>query len=98
MKLFGFFWSFERCNLSLYVWLGQCIRALEENSVLHHNDIILTYSNSEIKLNLELLLYFIYFFKKFTVKLKVKSKTSKKFKKGISFVFTLVDLHCFTIQ
>jgi len=25
-----------------------------------------------------------------TVKLKVKSKTSKKFKKGISFVFTLV--------
>jgi len=32
------------------------------------------------------------------VKLKVKSKTSKKFKKGISSVFTLVDLHCFTIQ
>ena len=25
-------------------------------------------------------------------------KTSKKFTKGISFVFTLVDLHCFTIQ
>jgi len=34
----------------------------------------------------------------FTVKLKVKNKTSKKFKKGISFFFTLVDLHCFTIQ
>ena len=43
--------------------------------------------------------YFIQFFiKKFTVKLKVKNKTSKKFKKGISFDFTLVDLHCFTIQ
>ena len=42
---------------------------------------------------------FIYFFiKKFTVKLKVENKTSKRFKKGISFVFTLVDLHCFTIQ
>jgi len=38
-----------------------------------------------------------YLFKKFTVKLKVKSKTSKKFKKGISFVFTLVDLHCFSL-
>jgi len=25
-------------------------------------------------------------------------KTSKKFTKGISFVFTPVDLHCFTIQ
>jgi len=32
------------------------------------------------------------------VKLKVNSKTNKKFKKGISFVFTLIDLHCFTIQ
>jgi len=32
------------------------------------------------------------------VKLKVKNKTSKKFQKDISFVFTLVDLHCFTIQ
>jgi len=31
------------------------------------------------------------------VKLKVKNKTSKKFKKGISFDSTLVDLHCFTI-
>ena len=31
--------------------------------------------------------------------LKVKNKTSKKkFKKGISFVFILVDLYCFTIQ
>jgi len=39
----------------------------------------------------------IYFFKKFTVKLKVKSKASKKFKKGISFVVTLV-LHCFAIH
>ena len=34
--------------------------------------------------------YFIYFFTKFTVKLKVRSKTSMKFKKGISFVFSLV--------
>jgi len=33
-----------------------------------------------------------------TVNLKVKNKSSKKFKKGISFVFTVVDLHCFTIQ
>jgi len=32
------------------------------------------------------------------VKLKDKNKTSNKFKKGISFVLTLVDLHCFTIQ
>jgi len=32
------------------------------------------------------------------VKLKVKNKTNKKFKKGISLVFTLVDLHCFIIQ
>jgi len=31
------------------------------------------------------------------VKLKVKNKTSKKFKKGISLVFTPVDLHCFTL-
>jgi len=61
--------------------------------------LVLTYSNLEIKLNLELLFYFIYFFKKITVKLKVKSKTSNKFKKRISFVsHTLVDLHCFTIQ
>jgi len=43
-------------------------RILEEISVLRHNDIILTKSNSEIKLNLELLFYFSYFFKKFTVK------------------------------
>jgi len=36
--------------------------------------------------------YFIlinFFIKKFTVKLKVKNKTSKKFKNGISFFFTL---------
>jgi len=33
--------------------------------------------------------YFIYFFKKLTVELKVEHKPSKKFKKGISFVFTL---------
>jgi len=32
------------------------------------------------------------------VKLKVRIKTSKKFKKGISFVFTVANLHCFTIQ
>jgi len=38
------------------------------------------------------------FNKKFTVKLKVKNKISKKFKKGISFAFTLVNLHCFIIQ
>jgi len=39
---------------------------------------------------------YLFLYKKFTVKLKVKNKTSKKFKKGISFVFTLVDLHCFS--
>jgi len=44
------------------------------------------------------LLFYVFLYKKFAVKLKVKNKTSTKFKKGISFVFTLVDLHCFTIQ
>jgi len=43
------------------------------------------------------ILFYLFLYKKFTVKLKVKNKT-KKFKKGISFVFTLVDPHCFTIQ
>jgi len=44
------------------------------------------------------ILLYLFLYKKFTVNLKVKNKTSKKFKKGISFVFTVVDLHCFTIQ
>jgi len=45
------------------------------------------------------ILFYLFLYKKFTVKLKVKNKTSKKFKKGMSFVFTpIVDLHCFTIQ
>jgi len=30
--------------------------------------------------------------------LRLAVESSKKFKKGISFVFTLVELHCFTIQ
>jgi len=55
----------------------------------------LTQKSNEI-LNLYFILFI--FFKKFAVKLKVKNKTNKKFKKGILFVFTLVDLHCFTIQ
>jgi len=41
---------------------------------------------------------FVYLFlhEKFTLKQKVKNKTSKKFKKGISSVFTPVDLQCFS--
>ena len=56
-----------------------------------------TQKSNEI-LNFYFILFYLFLYKKFTVKLKVKNKTSKKFKKGISFVFTLVDLHCFTIQ
>jgi len=41
------------------------------------------------------ILFYLFLYKKsLQWKLKVKNKTSKKFKKGISFVFTVVDLHC----
>ena len=42
------------------------------------------------------ILFYLFIYEKFTVKLIVKNKTSKKFKKGISFVFTLVDQSIFT--
>jgi len=60
-------------------------RILEENSALHHNDIILYVVKLRNQIESGTFILF-YFFKKFTVKLKVKSKTSKKFKKGILFV------------
>ena len=45
-----------------------------------------------------ILFYLFFFIKSLQWNSKSKSKTSKKFKKGVSFVFTLVNLHCFTIQ
>jgi len=55
---------------------------------LSYINIILFLRSKTQKSNKILNFYFILFFlyKKFTVKLKVKNKTSKKFKKGISFV------------
>jgi len=66
------------------------VSSLEERILsyrLRHNDSYVVKLRNQIKLNLELLFYFISL--KSLQWNSVKTKTSKKFKKGISFVFSL---------